>query len=95
MNDSNSLLFISTFSVEAGSVLDSVKILTGLTKNIELTGGNNYDEYLQDELLKIKKEKDISFLVHSYFLPPKIILYLTLQIQVNVQGDLLRTPWHM
>ena len=65
MNDSDTLLFISTSSVKAGGVLNAVKILTGLTKNIELTGGNNFDTCLQDELLKIKKEQDINFLIQN------------------------------
>ena len=71
MNNSDTLLFISTSSIKAGSILDAVEILTGLTRNIELTGGNNYDVHLQDKLIKIKKEWNINFLIHSYFPPPK------------------------
>ncbi len=65
------MLFISTSSIKTGSVLEAVDKLTGLTKNIELTGGNNYDACLQDKLLTIKKERDINFLIHSYFPPPQ------------------------
>ncbi len=56
MINSDALLFISTSSIKAGSILEAVKKFTGLTKNIDLTGGNHYDAYLQEKLLKIKKE---------------------------------------
>ena len=53
-------------------IRDSVLILANEGyKNIELSGGTNYyDEYV-DDLLQLKKEYNLNYLIHNYFPPPK------------------------
>jgi uncharacterized protein (UPF0276 family) len=45
--------------------------LSAITNNIELSGGSEAKVNLLEELIAIKKLKNLNFLVHSYFPPPK------------------------
>ncbi|EIM64657.1 TIM barrel protein [Desulfobacter postgatei] len=40
-------------------------------RNIELTGGTEYYDGCESELLELKKGYNLNFLVHNYFPPPK------------------------
>jgi sugar phosphate isomerase/epimerase len=64
------LLYVSSSSIQTDSVLTAVNRLLELTNHIELSGGCRVEENLLAELLRIKNEKEVSFLVHGYFPPP-------------------------
>ncbi len=67
----NGKLFLSTSCVKNKSVIDIVGKLSEITLNIELSGGSQYETGLLDKLVKMKKEKRLNFLIHSYFPPPE------------------------
>jgi len=63
-------IYISTSSIKTKNVIEAVRQLSAITKNIELSGGCEYDESLLDKLIKIRRHEEINFLVHGYFPPP-------------------------
>ena len=67
---SSRLLYLSSSCVRSNSATEAVEKLSGITPNIELSGGTSHDEGLLDKLEKIKEEKNINFLIHGYFPPP-------------------------
>lgn len=69
MKANSNLLYISTSSIQTKDITEAINQLSGITKNIELSGGCEYDENLLEKLIKIKQEKNINFLVHGYFPP--------------------------
>ena len=70
MKANSNLLYISTSSIQTKDINEAVNQLSGITKNIELSGGCEYHEDLLEKLIKIKQEKNIHFLLHAYFPPP-------------------------
>jgi len=64
------MLYISSACLYNESIVDSIKSLILITKNIELSGGTKYDKKLFDRIIRLKKENSLNFLVHSYFPPP-------------------------
>ncbi len=40
-------------------------------KNIELTGGTQFYDHYENDLLELKDKHDLNFLVHNYFPPPE------------------------
>lgn len=71
MKTNSNLLYISTASIQSEYIIDAVNQLSDITKNIELSGGCEYDKNLLEKLIKIKNEKNINFLIHGYFPPPQ------------------------
>lgn len=71
MKANSNLLYISTSSIQTKDITEAVNQLSGITKNIELSGGCEYNEDLLEKLIKIKQEKNIRFLLHAYFPPPQ------------------------
>lgn len=71
MRKSQNLLYLSTSCINKGTIIEAVEELSRITPNIELSGGSEYDPDLLDRLNKTKREKNINFLIHSYFPPPK------------------------
>ncbi|MEK7846328.1 MAG: hypothetical protein AAB257_05125 [Nitrospinota bacterium] len=69
MKANSNLLYISTSSIQTKDITKAVNQLTGITKNIELSGGCEYNEDLLEKLIKIKQEKNINFLLHGYSPP--------------------------
>lgn len=65
-----SKVFISTSCVNNEHVIDSVKVLAGMTSFIELSGGTRYQAYSLVLLKAAKEELGLDFLLHSYFPPP-------------------------
>lgn len=53
------------------NIVEDIMEISEITGNIELSGGSQQEPYLLGNLKKIKEEKDISFLIHNYFPPPK------------------------
>lgn len=54
-----------------GNIVEDILKISEITGNIELSGGSQQEPYLLGNLIKIKDEKDISFLIHNYFPPPR------------------------
>lgn len=71
MKANETRVHISTSSVKEENILDAIVKLAKITKNIELSGGHNYDGDLLAKLTKIKNQQCINFLIHCYFPPPK------------------------
>ena len=65
------MLFISSSCIKSENIFDIINQLKTFTKNIELSGGTKIEENILENLIKIKKEKNINFLLHNYFPPPK------------------------
>lgn len=47
-------------------------------RNIELSGGTEYYQGYEDDILEMKEKYDLNFLVHNYFPPPKESFVLNL-----------------
>lgn len=64
-------LFLSSQCIKRGNIIEAVEALSEISPNIELSGGSQYDTNLLDRLIEIKENKNINFLIHGYFPPPK------------------------
>jgi len=65
------MIFISSHFSNNSNIIESIKSLSSNGfNNIELTGGTNYFNGLEDELIKIKYERNLIFILHNYFPPP-------------------------
>lgn len=64
-------VFLSTSCVKCNHVIDSVRVLAGITKNIELSGGTKHQPDSFALLKSVKEELGLDFLLHSYFPPPE------------------------
>jgi len=68
------MIYISSSCVKNETIEQSVKELAEFGfKNIELSGGTNYREYslIVKNLLNLKNEFNLNYLIHNYFPPPK------------------------
>jgi len=67
------MIYISTSCVkETSKISDAIITLASNgIKNIELSGGTEYYNDLTADLIQLKDEHEISYLVHNYFPPPK------------------------
>ena len=66
------MIYISTSCVKRAKISQSIAYLAKMGyQNIELSGGTNYYESYVNDLLELKKNYDLSYLVHNYFPPPK------------------------
>jgi sugar phosphate isomerase/epimerase len=64
-------LFLSTSCIMTENIVEDIMKISEITGNIELSGGSQQEPYLLGNLKKLKEKKDISFLIHNYFPPPK------------------------
>jgi hypothetical protein len=64
------MIYLSSSCIKSSNVLDSIATLSGISKNIELSGGSNCQENLLESLKKLQEE-GFNFLLHGYFPPPK------------------------
>lgn len=71
LSKSRLLIFASTLCIKSENILDSVEQLSGITRNIELSGGSRYNKNLLRELVQIKHQHGLNFLIHGYFPPSK------------------------
>jgi len=63
-------LFISSTAVNSRDICECVSTLAKIgVKNIELSGGTEYDFFDSDKLLTIKDEYSLNYLIHNYFPP--------------------------
>ena len=66
----NKMIFISSSCINAENIKDSVNyLIDNGFNNIELSGGTKYYSELENNLISIKKNKDVNFLLHNYFPP--------------------------
>jgi len=66
------MIYVSSACSKQKLIGPAVKELVGQGfKNIELTGGTTYYDAYESDLLELKKQYDLNFLVHNYFPPPK------------------------
>jgi len=73
------MIFISSSCVKKNKIKDSVKELAiNGFNNIELSGGTNYYENFEVDLLDLKKEYNLKYRCHNYFPPPKAPFVLNL-----------------
>ena len=65
------MIYISSSCIPSVKIKDSVQelALNGF-KNVELSGGTNYYEGFEDDLLELKDKYNLSYLCHNYFPPP-------------------------
>ena len=66
------MIYISTSCVKHRKIKDSVEelALNGF-KNIELSGGTEYYENFERDLIELKGEYNLNYRCHNYFPPPK------------------------
>ena len=65
------MIFLSTDILRKKSILEIIVILekNGI-KNLELTGGTQYEEYLLKKVFELKKKLGLNLQLHNYFPPP-------------------------
>ena len=66
------MIYISSSCVKNKTIKESVQELVDSGfKNIELSGGTEYYEGFEDDLLKLKEQYNLNYICHNYFPPPK------------------------
>lgn len=64
--------YLSSSCVSYKRITDSViSLVKSGIKNIELSGGTEFYEGIENDLLELKKRYGINYLIHNYFPPPK------------------------
>tara|TARA_X000000368_G_scaffold202500_1_gene159858 strand:+ start:1104 stop:1958 length:855 start_codon:yes stop_codon:yes gene_type:complete len=65
------MIYVSTSCIKSKKIIDSVlKLAQSGFKNIELSGGTEYYDGFENDLINLKKEFDLNYLIHNYFPPP-------------------------
>lgn len=64
------MIYITSYSCPARSITEAIKKLgeRGF-RNIELTGGTEFDEYSEEKLVGLFHDDHVHFLLHNYFPP--------------------------
>ena len=66
------MIYISTSCVKHNKIKDSVEELASNGfKNIELSGGTEYYENFESDLIELKSKYNLNYRCHNYFPPPK------------------------
>ena len=66
------MIYISTSCVKNTKIKDSVQELAeNYFQNIELSGGTEYYENFENDLLELKDKYSLNYRCHNYFPPPK------------------------
>ena len=66
------MIYISSSCVQENQICKSIEKLVSLGfKNIELSGGTEHYEELENDLLGLKYRHGLNFLLHNYFPPPQ------------------------
>lgn len=66
------MIYISSSCVQSRSIKDAVnRIALNGFKNIELSGGTEYYDGLESDLLELKAKYNLRYICHNYFPPPK------------------------
>jgi len=73
------MIYVSSACSKQKSISLAVKELADHGfKNIELSGGTQYDDHYETQLLELKEAYDLNYLIHNYFPPPQIPFILNL-----------------
>jgi len=66
------MIFVSSSCVKASKISESVRLLAqnGI-RNIELSGGTRHYDDLEKDLIQLRKDFGLNYLIHNYFPPPK------------------------
>ena len=73
------MIYVSSSCIGHKKIKDSVKELAeNGFQNIELSGGTEYYDDIESDLLKLKEEYNLNYRCHNYFPPPKIDFVLNL-----------------
>jgi len=73
------MIYVSSSCVKSNKIKDSVKKLAEYGfKNIELSGGTKYYIGYEQDLLELKEQYGLSYLLHNYFPPPSFDFVLNL-----------------
>lgn len=66
------MTYISTANIKASTIREVIETYAdnGLTR-IELSGGTNYYENIETDLIELKKQYNVEYVCHAYFPPPK------------------------
>ena len=66
------MIYVSTSCVKHNKIKDSVEELASNGfKNIELSGGTEYYENFESDLIELKSKYNLNYRCHNYFPPPK------------------------
>ncbi len=66
------MIYISTSCIKKKNIKESViELINRGIRNIELSGGTEYYESIESDLLELKEKHQLNFLLHNYFPPPK------------------------
>jgi sugar phosphate isomerase/epimerase len=66
------MIYVSSSCVKHKKIKDSVQELANAGfKNIELSGGTEYYDGFEDDLLNLKDKYNLKYICHNYFPPPK------------------------
>jgi sugar phosphate isomerase/epimerase len=66
------MIYVSSSCVKHKKIKDSVQELANAGfSNIELSGGTEYYEGFEDDLLNLKDKYNLRYICHNYFPPPK------------------------
>lgn len=66
------MIYISSSCVKHAKIKDSVQeLVDNGFHNIELSGGTEYYEGFEDDLLELKDKYNLNYICHNYFPPPK------------------------
>jgi len=73
------MIYVSSTCLKHEKIKDTVdELAQNGFKNIELSGGTNYYEGYEEDLLELKDNYNLNYLLHNYFPPPKQDIILNL-----------------
>lgn len=73
------MIYVSSTCLKHDKIKDTVdELAQNGFKNIELSGGTNYYEGYEEDLLELKDNYNLNYLLHNYFPPPKQDIILNL-----------------
>ena len=73
------MIYISTSCSESRSIGEVIEDFAGYgIRQIELSGGMDYEEDLETKLFRLQDRYDLDFLLHNYFPPPEEAFVLNL-----------------
>ena len=66
------MIYVSSSCVQNKTIKDSVQeLVDNGFQNIELSGGTEYYDGFENDLLELKKKYNLNYICHNYFPPPK------------------------
>ncbi|MEA2018959.1 MAG: TIM barrel protein [Campylobacterota bacterium] len=66
------MIYISSSCIKHNKIKDSIEeLVDNGFKNIELSGGTEYYDGFEDDLLELRNKYNLNYICHNYFPPPK------------------------